>query len=172
MIRPSILKLAAFAGLACLGALYFGFAPTRVEQASSRMNIPVEPVFLKSGSPAEHTVETAWVPEIKVEASPDFSRDEAAKLIAEMAAGTNGVPSEFQAGRLQAFVENISTNDYASVFRKLNELQAADPTAAGQELQLRLLQRWAEGDLPATVLALNQLRVEDRLEAYERVGAA
>jgi hypothetical protein len=173
MTRRSLLKLAALAGLASLGALFFGLAPAPDEQASPGMNPPVELVAPKSGSPrAERTAESAWVPKIKFTAIPDSFRDEVAKLIADMAAETNGVPSEFQAGRLQAFVENISTNDYAAVFRRLNELQAADPTAAGQDLQLRLLQRWAEGDLPAAVLALDQLRAEDRPEACERVATA
>src|SRR4051812_19073946 len=162
MIRPSLLKLTALAGLACVGALWFGLA-----------RAPVEPVAPHSGSSrVEHRAETAWVPKIKSTANPDSSRDEVAGLVAELAAGTNGVVSESQAGRLQAFVENISTNDYAAVFRRLNEIQAAYPTAAGQDLQLRLLQRWAEGDLPAAVLALDQLRVEDRPEACERVAAA
>jgi hypothetical protein len=172
MIRPSILTLAALAGLALLGALFFGLAPAPVEPPSPAMNNPVEVVAPENESPREgRAVPTAWAPHIKFANITDSTPDAVTRLIGDVTVGTNGVPSEFQAGRLQAFIEALSTNDYAAAFRQLNGLQAVNATATGRELQLRLLQRWAANDLPAAVLALDQLRAEDRPEAYERLAA-
>jgi hypothetical protein len=59
-----------------------------------------------------------------------------------------------------------------AVWARLRELPEADSTEAGREFQMRLLQRWAEGDPSAAAEVVSELSAEDRSEAYRRVASA
>jgi hypothetical protein len=105
-------------------------------------------------------------------AVPDITvsiRERLARVIGELARATNSF--EYRASRLQETVDGIATNDFPAAFAHLVELQGSGPTDAGRELQLRLLQRWAEIDIRAATEALAGFSATDRSEACERVAA-
>lgn len=166
------MKMAGLLALAVFGAWLFGRAPVPVAQLSTEQN-PVEVTAIKSEAPsAGRGLYLDFMPAQAIETTPHSYRDDLAKLFAEVAAGTNVVQLEFQAGKLQAFVERIPTNDFATVFRELAARQILNSTAVGRDLQLRLLERWSLFDIHATVLALDQVQGEARSEAYARVATA
>lgn len=164
MNQTYFLKAAVLSGLVILGTLIFWHPHVPVQQLPPETGPSAENVAAKSQIPSR-------ISKREIPSSPNFFQQELAKLLAEMEGGTNAVPFDIQAEKLQAFVENLSTNDLALAFRELSKIQALKPTKTGRDLQLRLLQRWAVIDIRAAAQGLNQFQGTNRSDACERIAA-
>lgn len=95
-----------------------------------------------------------------------------AKKVAELEDSSRGATFERMAALFQEFADETAETELPALLGALTMLQNQSPTATGRELQMRLLQRWAETDARAAAEGIVGIRAEDRGEACERLGAA
>ena len=170
MIRISLLKAGALLGLA-LCALIVWQARTPVETPPKDTNSATAMLTPAQQRPRSERISGTTLGR---ELAPDTSHlgAELEQFISEVETDTNALQFEERAARMQDFVDTISTNDLPAMFNELCERQKSNPTTAGRDLELRLLQRWSAFDVRAAAQALNQLPSEDRSEPYKIVAAA
>jgi hypothetical protein len=78
---------------------------------------------------------------------------------------------EQQSLKFQEAVEKLDPGDLPDALAIVCDLEARNSTAAGPDLELRLLERWAEQDVKSAASSLAQISVSVRNEASQRVGA-
>lgn len=83
-----------------------------------------------------------------------------------------GVNSEARFKAMQDFVEAVPPRELPVVLKKLAELQSANPTLCGRELESRLLRRWADQDAGSAAKWAAEARGGNRGELLAVVGTS
>ena len=92
------------------------------------------------------------------------------QAIAEAEGRTDPDRFETRAQIWQHLAASFPPRELGTVLRELSALQLAEPSESGRDLQLRILQRFAEYDLRAAAAEVAKMPAEDRPEAYERIA--
>lgn len=160
-MRPRILWLAAVGGAVLIGYVVSQcFRPippdparreaeTEANKAADeqpRRSAPATFIFRTDLKPSEPLFETATNP----------WRTQLSALIngREELFGPQG---EQRLKDLRDYVESIALGDLPAILKELHALQTEAPTAFGKELQLHLVQRWAESDIHSAADWVSQM---------------
>ncbi len=92
------------------------------------------------------------------------------RIIGELEKDGGVMRRETRAQILQAWVDHLGWRELPRAWAAVQTIQAGGGTDAGRELEVRLLQRWAEYDAVAAAEAAARLPSEERAEAYESVA--
>jgi hypothetical protein len=77
-----------------------------------------------------------------------------------------GTEGEARMKLLQDFVESLDATNVPAAVKELQELQVQNPTETGQDLRLRLLQKWGQSDIRSAAEWTTQLPAgSDRQDA-------
>lgn len=160
-------KLIAVAGILVFVGMVLGLRMHRESNSSARLtsNDARDPDHLDSRSSVPNEVH-----ERQINVRSGSWRDFLQGKIAEMDQRTDPARYEFQAESWQQLVRELPARELGTVFRELTNLQLSKSTESGRDLQMRILQRWAEIDIRSAASEIMTLSPEMRGEACERVA--